>query len=70
MLGYLSPVHDRYDWIRDRREHLPCDGLDLGDLARIQQGICSTAEGSPDIEGDDEFSREASVAGRFHDGRR
>jgi len=49
---------------------LPCNGSDLRDFARIQKGICGTAEGSPDIEGDDELPRGAGVPGTHcvHDG--
>jgi len=48
----------------------PRNRLNLGDFARIQQGIRSTTEGSPNIESDDKFSRGARVtgAGCVHDG--
>ena len=42
---------------------MPCDGSDLRDLSRIQEGICGAAERRSDIERDDEFSRRASVPG-------
>lgn len=42
---------------------LPCNGSDLRDLPGIQERICGTAEGSSDIERDDEFSLGASIPG-------
>ena len=43
------------DWIRDRRKRLLCNRYDSRDLTGIQKGVCGTAEGSPDVESDDEF---------------
>ena len=56
--------------IKYRGKHSPCNRSDLRNFARIQKRVCGTAEGSPDIEGDDEFSREARVTGAccIHDG--
>jgi hypothetical protein len=66
---YLSFVTDRYQ-ISECMENSPCDRLNPRDLARIQEGVRSTTEGSPDVESDDEFSRGARVtsAGYVHGG--
>jgi len=58
-----------YYWIGDRKKGLLCNRSDFGDVARIYEGICDTAEGSPDVESEDEFSRGARVGGtsRMHD---
>ena len=67
---YLSLIHYRRYLVGDRRGYLPCDGLDFGNFARIQQGIGGATVGGPDIESDDEFSRKAGItgAGCFHGG--
>ena len=67
---YLSPILYRYYLVRDRRECLPCDGLDMRDFAGIQERIRGATVGGADIESDDELSRKAVVtgAGCFHDG--
>ena len=59
-------------WIRDLGKRLLCDRTDFRDLARVQEGICDTAEGSPDVESEDEFSRRARVGGTrcMHDRNR
>ena len=69
VLRYLSLIHYHCYLVGDRSEYLPCDGLDLRDLARIQHCISGTAVSGPNIESDDKLSRRAGVtgAGRFHD---
>ena len=49
---------------------MPCDRLDLGNFARVQQRVRGAAERGSNVESDDEFSRKARVtgAGHFHNG--
>jgi len=51
---------------------MPCNRPDLRDMAGVQKRICGTAERSPDIESDNQFSRWAGVTGArcIHDGNR
>ena len=59
-------------WIGDRGKGLLCNRSDFRDVARIQEGICDTAKGSPDVESEDEFSQRARVGGAccMHDRNR
>ena len=66
LLRYLSLIRFPLLYIRKGSGYLLCYGSYLGYFAWIQEGICSTAEGSTNIEGDHEFPRVASVDGGCH----
>ena len=47
----------------DRSDCLPCNRSDQGYLSGVQEGICGTAEGSSDVERDNQFPLRASISG-------